>query len=113
MEDRMTDDRADAALKSLFAEAERPPMGDLAFVSAAMARVRADVARKREFANLGLGVAIAVVAGGVAFNAGDIFGAAIDVLAPYAASAPQISMGFVTLLIAGAAAGMGVLVAER
>lgn len=60
------DAHADAAMRALFAGADRPPMADERFTKSVMAQIEADASNKRQW-RLALGVGLASVAGALAF----------------------------------------------
>lgn len=109
----MSEMQDDLALKALFADAPRPPMGDEDFVAGVMGRVETyEVRRKSRWQAAGLG-ALGLTAGVVILNYGDIIGVFNDAFAAYAAQLPAIGAGGSAALIAMAVAAGGWLYAER
>lgn len=112
----MTDRREpddEALLRALFAEGERPPYGDEAFVRRVMAPVEADAVRAKAWRSAAIP---AVGAFGLAAvwpflgPLGALFG---QIAAPVLQSAPMVSASGLSALLVVAVAGGAWLYAER
>lgn len=104
---------AEARLRALFGEADRPPMGDERFTAAVMQRVEADVGRRKQrrlawAAGLG-SLTAAVVIPNLGSGLGDVVGAFNTAFA----WAPAAGPGAATLVFVALAAAAGWAVAER
>jgi hypothetical protein len=96
--DANADAAADAALRALFAEADRPPMGDERFTKAVMARVQAQASWRRQV-RMAVGVGLGACA--AALLAPHLGGGAADIsssLTVAAAMTPGLGASAATLL---------------
>ena len=110
----MNNDRdPDALMRALFAEGDRPPMGDETFVRGVMARVEADAARSKAWRNTAAPAIAALGAAAIWPFLGPLGAIVGQAFAPILANAPSVGAGGLTVLMAFAAAGGAWLYSER
>lgn len=107
------DARADAALRALFASAERPPLGDEAFVRHVMGRVHEASARRGERAVMALGVVLVGLAVTLAPQLGTAAGELGLAFVKNMPHLPELSAQATGMLLAMGLAVAGWIYSER